>query len=75
MQSFNLLTLLWQVVNLLLLIAWPALIFVALFALRGRRLEPLVQVLWAIVVIVIPILGPLAFFIVAPGKREESASH
>jgi hypothetical protein len=69
MLPFDLLTLAWQVVNLLLLVTWLALIVVALLALRRRQLEPLVEVLWTVVVILVPILGPLAFFVVAPGKR------
>jgi hypothetical protein len=60
-----------QIINLLLLISWLVLIIVALIRLRKRQLEPIIQVLWTIVVILIPILGPLAFFIVAPGKAEK----
>ncbi len=60
-----------QIVNLLLLISWLVLIMVALIRLRKRKLEPLIQVLWTMVVILIPILGPLAFFIVAPGKARK----
>jgi len=60
-----------QIVNLLLLISWLVLIIVALVRLRKRQLEPIIQVLWTIVVVIIPILGPLAFFIVAPGKAKK----
>jgi len=60
-----------QIVNFLLLISWLVLIIVALIRLRKRQLEPIIQGLWTIVVILIPVLGPLAFFIVAPGKAKK----
>ena len=59
-----------QLVNLLLLVSWLVLSMAALIGLRRRRLEPGIQILWTILVILVPILGPLAFFVVAPGRKE-----
>lgn len=58
--------------ELLILGAWPILSLVALFALRSRPLTGVAQAIWALLIIVIPVLGPLAFFIVAP--RDNRAS-
>lgn len=60
-----------EVVNVLLLISWLALIVVALISLRNRRMEPIVEVLWTLFVVLVPMLGPLALFIVAPGASED----
>jgi hypothetical protein len=57
-------------VNILLLVAWPALAIMALLRLRRRRLPDTAKVLWAILVIAVPILGPVGFWIVDPGKDE-----
>ncbi len=57
------------VYELLILSLWPILSLVALFALRHRPVTGVSQALWALLIIVIPVLGPLAFFIVAPKDR------
>ncbi len=60
-------------INELLIIGlWPILSLVALFALRGRPLTGVAQAIWAFMIIAIPVLGPLAFFIVMPGDRQMS---
>ncbi len=56
-----------QLFNLMILLAWPVLSIVALLRLRRRTLEQTPQVLWALLVLVVPLLGALAFFIVQPG--------
>lgn len=58
--------------ELLVLGLWPVLTLVALFALRQRPLTGIAQAIWAFLIIVVPILGPLAFFIVQP--RDNKAS-
>lgn len=45
---------------------YPLLSLIALFALRTSRLTGMVQVLWVLVIVAIPVLGALAFFIVRP---------
>ncbi len=55
--------------ELLILLLWPILSLVALFVLRNRPLSGITQAIWALTVIGIPVLGPLAFFIVMPGEH------
>ena len=57
-----------QLFNLAILIAWPLLSIVALLRLRRRALEQTPQVLWAVLVIIVPLLGAIAFFVVQPGR-------
>ena len=42
----------------------------ALFALRGSLITGVSQVLWAILIVVVPVLGALAFFIVKPDENN-----
>lgn len=56
--------------ELLILGLWPILSLVALFPLRSRPLTGTAQALWAFMIIAIPVLGPLAFFIVMPGDKQ-----
>ncbi len=56
--------------ELLVLALWPVLSLVALFALRNRPLGSIAQALWALTIIAIPVLGPLAFFIVMPKDSQ-----
>jgi hypothetical protein len=63
-----------QIVNLLILAGWLVLTIVALTRLRRCQLDETALVLWVIVILLIPLLGAVAFFIVRPGKprpREE----
>lgn len=55
--------------ELLVLLLWPVLSIAALFVLRNRPISGVAQAIWALMIIGVPILGPLAFFIVMPGER------
>ncbi len=55
--------------ELSILLLWPILSIIALFVLRNRPLSGIAQAVWALIIIGIPVLGPLAFFIVMPGER------
>lgn len=59
-----------QELNLLILVGWIVLAIVALIRLRHRQLDQIVRVLWVIVVLLVPVMGALAFFIVEPGKSQ-----
>jgi len=48
--------------------SWPLFSLIALFALRRSPLTGTNQVLWALLVVAIPILGALAFFVVRPNE-------
>jgi hypothetical protein len=56
--------------ELLFILLWPILSLAALVVLRGRQLPATAQALWALMIIAIPVLGSLAFFIVRPGDRQ-----
>ncbi len=58
------------VYELLILLLWPVLSVAALFGLRNRPLPATAQALWAFMIIAIPVLGSLAFFIVNPVERQ-----
>jgi len=58
-------------IQLLILGSWPILSLIALFALRHRRLPGTSQVLWVLLVVAIPVLGALAFFIVKPIENDQ----
>jgi len=58
--------LVWQVLNCLLLLAWVGLIIVALLGLRKKPLGEVARVLWTLLIVVVPIMGAVAFWIVNP---------
>lgn len=55
--------------NLLILVGWVVLVIVALFRLRRCQLDQIARVLWVLVLLV-PIMGALAFLIVGPDKSQ-----
>jgi hypothetical protein len=59
-----------QSINLMLLVGWFILAIVALFMLRRRELPDTALAIWAAVIVIIPIGGALAFWIVSPGRRS-----
>jgi uncharacterized membrane protein YhaH (DUF805 family) len=61
-----------MILEVLILVIYPLLSLVALFALRQSRLTGIPQVLWAFLIVVVPFLGPLAFFIVNPSEHTSS---
>ena len=58
-----------MIFEVLILIFYPLLSLVALYALRQSQLRGVLQFLWALLIVVVPILGPLAFFIVNPSEN------
>lgn len=61
-----------MIIEVLILSVYALLTLVALFALRQSRLTGLPQFLWALLVIMIPVLGALAFLIVNPAKNIQA---
>jgi len=66
MTDSNFFFVLVQVLNIAIMLLWLVLALWALFSLRKRVLPPLAGALWALIIIVIPIFGAAAFFIVDP---------
>lgn len=60
------------VYELSIILLWPLLSLAALFSLRNRPLTGVAQAVWAFLIIAIPVLGPLAFFIVQPSDGKPS---
>ena len=58
-----------QVFNYVLLVGWLLLILLALLSLRRRRLTNPTQALWVLIIVAVPLLGPLAYWIINP-QRE-----
>ena len=50
---------------------YPILSLIALFGLRQCRITGITQVLWALLIVAVPILGALAFFILRPAENSE----
>lgn len=56
--------------NLGLLLIWPVLSIITLLMMRKRRIADVAQAIWVLMVILIPILGALAYWIVKPGEPK-----
>jgi hypothetical protein len=56
-----------QAVNVLILAAWLLPVILALIRLRRCQLDDVARVLWVMVVVLVPLVGALAFLIVRPG--------
>ena len=59
------------IIQMLIFGIYPALSLVALFALRRSHVTGITQVLWALLIVAIPVLGALAFFIVQPTENNQ----
>lgn len=57
---------LFQLLNIGVLVLWLVLIILALFQIRKRALSSSSQIAWTLIVLLIPVLGALAFLIVSP---------
>ena len=61
-----------QIISFLIIGGYPILSLIALFTLRRNRLTGTNQAIWALLIIAIPFLGALAFFIVKPTENTQS---
>ncbi|HSM25308.1 MAG TPA: PLDc N-terminal domain-containing protein [Anaerolineaceae bacterium] len=59
-----------QVFIFLLLIGWVVASIVALFALRQAKLSSISKALWVLIILGIPVLGVIAYFIIRPTEEE-----
>ncbi len=55
-----------QITNLLILAGWAVLAIITLFQLRSNDLPATAKAIWAVVILCVPILGAVAYFIVNP---------
>jgi hypothetical protein len=56
--------------NLVMLAVWLSSMLWTLFALRSRDVPPTARVLWAGLIVLVPVLGALAFLIAGPPRRS-----
>jgi hypothetical protein len=56
-------------INFAILLGWPVFTLFSLLSLRGRHLSNPTQAIWVLIVVAVPFLGPLAYWIMRP-QRE-----
>ena len=54
-----------------LLAGWIILGILALVNLKNRRLEAIPEAIWALMIVLVPVLGAVALWIVNPQTRQE----
>ncbi len=54
--------------NLILILAWPVLSIIGLFQLRKQTLPATAKAIWALIILVIPLFGAIAYWIVRPSE-------
>ena len=59
------------IIQMLIFGSWPLFSLIALFGLRRSQLTGTVQALWALLIVAIPLLGALAFFVVKPSEDPQ----
>lgn len=57
-----------QIFNLLLIGGWLIVAIFALFQLRYHELPETARAIWVALILLVPIVGAIAFWIVKPGK-------
>jgi uncharacterized membrane protein YhaH (DUF805 family) len=71
-NGINWLLFFFQLVNFALLIAWIMLAYIALRRLGRAGLSPAVTIGWAALILLLPVLGAVAFLVAGPGRRRVS---
>lgn len=59
--------------NLILILGWPLFAILALLRLRRRELPEVARAIWAALIVIVPYLGALAFWLVKPGASDRVA--
>ncbi len=65
-DGFNARFLIFQVLNCLVLLVWLGLSIAALLGLRKKSMGETARVLWTLVILAIPVMGAVSFWIVNP---------
>lgn len=55
-----------RALQLLVLLAWIVCMLVALFGLRKQKISDAARALWALLIVAVPVMGAVAFWIVKP---------
>lgn len=59
-----------QVLFFLLIVAWVVASLVALVGLKKAKLSAIPKALWVMILLGIPVLGVVAYFIIKPSEEE-----
>lgn len=59
-----------QALQCLLVVIWLACAVIALLGLRRQKISDTARALWALLIVVVPILGAVAYWIVRPQADE-----
>jgi heme A synthase len=59
-----------QIIRLLGLAAWLVMVILSLLSLRHRTLSEGIRLAWTLLILVVPILGAVAFWLVRPGYTQ-----
>jgi threonine/homoserine/homoserine lactone efflux protein len=57
--------------NFIVLLGWPVVSLITLIAMRRRGLSSLPQALWVLIILAIPFLGAIAYWIIKPAENEQ----
>lgn len=68
--GFGFANVLMQVFLFLLFVGWVVASIVALFSLRTVKLSSISKALWVLIILGIPVLGVIAYYIVRPKEEE-----
>jgi hypothetical protein len=60
-----------MIFNFSLLLGWPLLAILAILQLRQRELPEVARAVWAAIILVVPLFGAIAFWLVQPGKEMQ----
>lgn len=60
-----------QIINIALLILWPTLSLLALVQVRQKHLEAWHQIAWTLIILIVPVLGAIAFFVVGAPRQQQ----
>ena len=58
------------IINVVLLLTWLLPILVALLHLRKRDLDETAKAVWVLIILVMPIIGPLAYLLMNRAKQN-----
>ncbi len=67
--GFGFVELLFLLIWLIPILAWIVLAIIALLQLRSYDLPETARAIWAALILVVPLFGAIAFWIVQPGKN------
>ncbi len=62
----------WQLFNFAVLVLWLVLVMASLLTLRKQSLSSISQALWVLIILAIPFLGAIVFWLVRPSESVSS---